>query len=190
MMYDACIYPEFSFNNEKIDKVKNFIYRSLFEEPSSVRMLALVAIVLCLVSSEIIYCFLCMLFPGLANYFESDSCGSDEADQIFLRKQLSPEDMLPVLRSQMASGGSFEYVESANAQEMCDQRGQGCKNLNWTEHCPICLHDFECKGTIVRATCCAHVFHEDCMAMWFHRKKSCPCCRGTILDGESHVSST
>ncbi|KAF6134367.1 hypothetical protein GIB67_005759 [Kingdonia uniflora] len=47
--------------------------------------------------------------------------------------------------------------------------------------CAVCLGEFE-EGKSVRVIpCCGHLFHQDCIDMWFASHDSCPLCRATQL---------
>lgn len=47
------------------------------------------------------------------------------------------------------------------------------------EECSICIEygSEDMEWTILR---CKHVFHQDCLKLWFKEKKSCPVCRKEI----------
>ena len=54
------------------------------------------------------------------------------------------------------------------------------ERIEGNEPCPICLEE----GSNVRLSC-GHVFHKDCVNLWFHEQPTCPVCRhdygGVIL---------
>uniref|UniRef100_A0A453GFK9 RING-type E3 ubiquitin transferase n=1 Tax=Aegilops tauschii subsp. strangulata TaxID=200361 RepID=A0A453GFK9_AEGTS len=46
--------------------------------------------------------------------------------------------------------------------------------------CPICMEelvDNNNRGLVTRLPGCLHSFHESCIAQWFCRAATCPCCR-------------
>lgn len=45
---------------------------------------------------------------------------------------------------------------------------------NPPECCAICLDDI---GSGVKIRACKHVYHSECIRMWFRTKQSCPVCR-------------
>ncbi|OVA19476.1 zinc finger protein [Macleaya cordata] len=47
--------------------------------------------------------------------------------------------------------------------------------------CVVCLSEFEEKETVKMIPYCGHVFHQECIDMWFSSHVSCPLCRSTQL---------
>ncbi|XBI31504.1 hypothetical protein VPH35_055063 [Triticum aestivum] len=46
--------------------------------------------------------------------------------------------------------------------------------------CPICMEELvpnSSRGFVTRLPGCLHSFHESCIAQWFCRAATCPCCR-------------
>ncbi|XP_057520678.1 RING-H2 finger protein ATL29, partial [Amaranthus tricolor] len=46
--------------------------------------------------------------------------------------------------------------------------------------CAICLCDFDDHDLLRLLTTCSHVFHQDCIDLWFQSHKSCPICRRNL----------
>ena len=42
--------------------------------------------------------------------------------------------------------------------------------------CLICLDTFKKKQKISRIKNCGHIYHTDCLMLWFQRKVKCPIC--------------
>lgn len=51
--------------------------------------------------------------------------------------------------------------------------------------CAICLIEFEDDHVLRLITICSHVFHQDCIDVWFEMHKTCPACRRNL---ELHAS--
>lgn len=51
-----------------------------------------------------------------------------------------------------------------------------------TENCCICLDDME-KNTIAYKLCCNHIFHGECIKIWYEHQQTCPLCRIDIIHG-------
>ena len=47
--------------------------------------------------------------------------------------------------------------------------------------CVICLEDME-RGQIIRTLSCFHIYHKDCVDIWFNRSSKCPICCRDILE--------
>lgn len=45
------------------------------------------------------------------------------------------------------------------------------------DDCAICLEQMKVGDTVIE-TQCKHVFHKDCILLWFNRSHLCPLCRG------------
>ncbi|CAH8334631.1 unnamed protein product [Eruca vesicaria subsp. sativa] len=56
--------------------------------------------------------------------------------------------------------------------------------------CPICLNEFEDAEILRLVPKCCHVFHPDCIDVWFQSHTTCPLCRANLVPvpGESVVS--
>ncbi|KAJ7522648.1 hypothetical protein O6H91_18G021000 [Diphasiastrum complanatum] len=56
--------------------------------------------------------------------------------------------------------------------------------------CIICLSDFQ-DGEMVRIlSICGHLFHMQCVDVWFKHHTSCPVCRHNIVQGAAISTST
>ncbi|KAK1364757.1 RING-H2 finger protein ATL29 [Heracleum sosnowskyi] len=58
--------------------------------------------------------------------------------------------------------------------------------------CAICLLEFEDGHVIRMVKLCCHVFHQDCIDLWFEMHKTCPVCRRNLelLFGEGAPACT
>lgn len=55
--------------------------------------------------------------------------------------------------------------------------------------CAICLIEFKDEDLLRLLTSCCHVFHQECIDLWFESHKTCPVCRRNLnLPDESPVS--
>ena len=50
--------------------------------------------------------------------------------------------------------------------------------------CAVCLSDFEDEDQLRLLPKCGHVFHPDCIDMWFHSHSTCPLCRASLVPAE------
>lgn len=48
------------------------------------------------------------------------------------------------------------------------------------DECIICLEKYNINDKIVRLNC-NHVYHKNCIKLWFKKKKTCPICRFDII---------
>jgi hypothetical protein len=70
---------------------------------------------------------------------------------------------------------------------------EGGKDLH---ECAVCLSDFEDEDNVRLLPKCGHIFHPDCIDMWFDSHSTCPLCRASLVpiegkeveEGESAVS--
>ncbi|KAE8727055.1 RING-H2 finger protein ATL29 [Hibiscus syriacus] len=46
--------------------------------------------------------------------------------------------------------------------------------------CAICLGEFNDDNLLRLLTICCHVFHKECVDLWFESHKTCPFCRGEL----------
>ncbi|KAH9550562.1 hypothetical protein CY35_10G078300 [Sphagnum magellanicum] len=57
--------------------------------------------------------------------------------------------------------------------------------------CAVCLSDFEEEDDLRLLPGCKHVFHQDCIDVWFQSHSTCPLCRASLVpktsDGSKHV---
>lgn len=61
-------------------------------------------------------------------------------------------------------------------------------DLGEEKDCPICYCDFK-KGDSVAKLNCGHIFHKNCIILWFDKKISsptCPICRTNMFENESN----
>ncbi|CAO2819622.1 unnamed protein product [Amaranthus hypochondriacus] len=57
--------------------------------------------------------------------------------------------------------------------------------------CAICLCDFDDHDLLRLITTCSHVFHQECIDLWFQSHKSCPVCRRDLdVSGSTQLSET
>ena len=56
------------------------------------------------------------------------------------------------------------------------------KDLNEKEdrECPVCLSDFEPEDSLRQLPQCKHVFHLECIDLWFNSHSTCPLCRASL----------
>lgn len=60
------------------------------------------------------------------------------------------------------------------------------------KECPICYIDFE-KGDNVAKLNCGHIYHKNCIILWFDKNLSsptCPICRINMFDNKSNQDQT
>lgn len=50
--------------------------------------------------------------------------------------------------------------------------------------CAVCLSDFDEEENVRLLPKCGHVFHQDCIDMWFHSHSTCPLCRASLVPME------
>lgn len=55
-----------------------------------------------------------------------------------------------------------------------------------TMECVVCLKDFEDDEALRLLPECGHCFHRDCIDMWLFSHTTCPLCRRSLLDDQSH----
>ena len=48
--------------------------------------------------------------------------------------------------------------------------------------CIVCQLDFEPADTVIQLPTCEHVFHDECLAPWLERKKTCPTCSRSVFE--------
>lgn len=46
--------------------------------------------------------------------------------------------------------------------------------------CPVCLTDFELEDNLRLLPVCKHIFHQECIDMWFDSHSTCPLCRASL----------
>jgi len=62
------------------------------------------------------------------------------------------------------------------------------KEKSYSLECAICLLEFEDDSLLRLLTICFHVFHQECIDLWFESHKTCPVCR-TDLDAPPNQTS-
>ncbi|CAO2838011.1 unnamed protein product [Amaranthus hypochondriacus] len=78
---------------------------------------------------------------------------------------------------------SFPTLTYASVQEYrCEKYGL---------ECAICLCEFEDNDVLRLLTICCHVFHQECIDLWFESHKSCPVCRRNldVLDAKKSLET-
>lgn len=48
------------------------------------------------------------------------------------------------------------------------------------QECPVCLTNFEPEDGLRLLPACKHIFHQDCIDMWFDSHSTCPLCRASL----------
>lgn len=61
---------------------------------------------------------------------------------------------------------------------------KGLKGGKELSECAVCLSDFEDDEDLRLLPKCGHIFHPDCIDMWFHSHSTCPLCRASLLPAE------
>ncbi|KAJ4949956.1 hypothetical protein NE237_026788 [Protea cynaroides] len=54
--------------------------------------------------------------------------------------------------------------------------------------CAVCLLEFEDNDELRLLTVCNHVFHPECIDLWFGNHTTCPLCRSSLLPPENDVT--
>jgi hypothetical protein len=132
------------------------LYRLLFDNEYPFRLVALFALSFFLIGTNYLHGTCHMILSPMSPFPREDN--EDGNKDMYIRMK-------------MATGRRFDFLPFKDVQQ--DKRSFGC--------CPICLHNFEIEEEVVRSTSCKHVFHQDCLVLWFHRGSSCPCCREVLL---------
>lgn len=57
-----------------------------------------------------------------------------------------------------------------------------------SEVCAVCLDEFQ-NNQLVRTLPCDHEFHCECVDRWLLAKRTCPLCKGNILERLSHLDT-
>ncbi|RYQ98541.1 hypothetical protein Ahy_B07g086275 isoform B [Arachis hypogaea] len=55
--------------------------------------------------------------------------------------------------------------------------------------CAVCLCEFQDEETLRLIPQCCHVFHSDCIDVWFSSHSTCPVCRANLTPKPPHTSS-
>ncbi|CAM6093708.1 unnamed protein product [Calypogeia fissa] len=73
---------------------------------------------------------------------------------------------------------------------------KGLKGGKDISECAVCLSEFEDDENLRLLPKCGHIFHPDCIDMWFHSHSTCPLCRSSLVpvdgkevEGEEHSHS-
>jgi hypothetical protein len=78
-----------------------------------------------------------------------------------------------------------EYVGDDDDDDDDDADGQQHRE------CAVCLSDFEEEDDLRLLPGCKHVFHQDCIDVWFQSHSTCPLCRASLVpktsDGSKQV---
>ena len=64
------------------------------------------------------------------------------------------------------------------------------EKLSSDPKCPICLEEFDSKGTATELPC-KHCFHTECIEEWLNTQHTCPMCRNPIepcSEATAHIS--
>lgn len=61
---------------------------------------------------------------------------------------------------------------------------KGLKGGKDLSECAVCLSDFEEDENLRLLPKCGHIFHPDCIDMWFHSHSTCPLCRSSLIPAE------
>ena len=57
------------------------------------------------------------------------------------------------------------------------------------QECAVCLERFEEDENLRLLPKCSHVFHTDCIDVWFLSHSTCPLCRGSLLPTGSEIDA-
>lgn len=55
--------------------------------------------------------------------------------------------------------------------------------------CAVCLERFEEDENLRLLPKCSHVFHSECIDVWFHSHSTCPLCRASLLPTFSEINA-
>ncbi|KAJ4975681.1 hypothetical protein NE237_000787 [Protea cynaroides] len=60
---------------------------------------------------------------------------------------------------------------------VCKQTDQSADDNGRTRECAVCLSSFEDEEVVMLLPNCKHMFHAQCINMWFSSHTTCPICR-------------
>jgi hypothetical protein len=96
-----------------------------------------------------------------------------------------PESLQQLLLTQLTPKGTPDHIveslpvisyEATQAQaKSTDGDNNNCST------CIICMDDYE-QGNELSMLPCFHKFHKDCIKEWLSGSKSCPICKGSIIE--------
>ena len=164
-MYIASVHSGFWFCEHVHSGPCNLLNQLIWGGDQPFRFVTLFTLTILLVLTEVLYMILCTFFPCLIRlrfpdpYLQEDDTETSGGgrDEVTVRKEMAKH--------------RFEHCNWCDIQQ--DDRSFGS--------CPICLYNYAAKEQVVRSPKCQHVFHEECLVVWFQFKSSCPCCRQDLL---------
>ncbi|CAA3014986.1 RING-H2 finger ATL29-like [Olea europaea subsp. europaea] len=57
---------------------------------------------------------------------------------------------------------------------------KGCRKEKYGLECAVCLDEFSDNDVLRLVILCSHVFHQECIDLWFESHKTCPVCRRNL----------
>ncbi|XP_039685062.1 RING-H2 finger protein ATL29 [Medicago truncatula] len=148
--------------------------------PPALVAFTLTVLILCFVAFSIVYlCKYC--FAGIFHMWALHRTASGSL------VRLSPDRSPPRGLNNTLINGFPTFLYS----DVKDHR----KEKSYSLECAICLLEFEDDSMLRLLTICFHVFHQECIDLWFENHKTCPVCR-TDLDvppnqtGEESVNTS
>ncbi len=52
--------------------------------------------------------------------------------------------------------------------------------------CAVCLNEFEAEDSLRLLPKCKHIFHLECIDVWFQSHSTCPLCRANVVQEDDH----
>ncbi|XP_075482000.1 uncharacterized protein LOC142522464 [Primulina tabacum] len=65
---------------------------------------------------------------------------------------------------------------------------RGEKMIEGSDHCPVCLNEFQENESLRLLPKCSHAFHMPCIDTWLRSHKNCPVCRSPVSIHNTNTS--
>uniref|UniRef100_A0A8C5PMS8 RING-type domain-containing protein n=1 Tax=Leptobrachium leishanense TaxID=445787 RepID=A0A8C5PMS8_9ANUR len=91
-----------------------------------------------------------------------------------VRPPITPAEPQPVSQPAPQPPAAMDVEEEPNYEEALRPLSD---EMDITQnHCSICLEDYDDRNSAFQVPC-SHIFHSDCILMWFNNSPTCPVCR-------------